>query len=97
MPFKIHFLTGYSSDHNEISIANANIVVLYAGSLRINVAYVFSEYLTFYKWCVTKVAHCMVSSHEPENSCEVLVHQWSNIRHGILRSRFQIGISADKF
>ena len=43
MPFKIHFLTGYSSDQNEISMANANNVALYAGSLRINVAYVFSE------------------------------------------------------
>ena len=31
----------------------------------------------------------MVSSHEPENSCEVLVYQWSNVRHGIFRSRFQ--------
>ena len=58
VPFKIHFLTGYSSDHNKISMANANIVVLYAGSLRINVAYVFSEKLTFYRWCITKVAHC---------------------------------------
>ena len=24
----------------------------------------------------------MVSSHEPENSFEVLVYQWSNVRHG---------------
>ena len=45
VPFKIHFLTGYSFDHNEIAMANANIVALYAGSLRINVAYVFSELL----------------------------------------------------
>ena len=41
--FKIHFLTGYSSDHNGTSMANANIVALYAGNLKINVAYVFSE------------------------------------------------------
>ena len=31
--FKIHFITGYSLDHNETSMANANIVALYAGSL----------------------------------------------------------------
>ena len=43
VPFKIHFLTGYSSDHNETSMDNANIVALYADSLRINVAYVFYE------------------------------------------------------
>ena len=35
---------------------NANIDALYAGSLRINVAYVFSELFSIYKWCVTKVA-----------------------------------------
>ena len=43
VPFKIHFLTGYSSDHNEMSLANANILAFYADSLRIDVAYVFSE------------------------------------------------------
>ena len=43
VPFKIHFLTGYLLDHNGTSIINANIVALYAGSLKINVAYVFSE------------------------------------------------------
>ena len=43
VPFKIHFLTCYSSDRDKISMANANIDALYAGSLRINVAYVFSE------------------------------------------------------
>ena len=43
MPFKILFLTCYSSDHNKIPVANANVDALYAGSLRINVAYVFSE------------------------------------------------------
>ena len=58
MPLKIHFLTCYSSDHDKISMANANIDALYAGSLRINVAYVFLSNFTFYKWCVTKVAHC---------------------------------------
>ena len=41
-------------------MANANIDALYAGNLQINVAYVFfSSNLTFYLWCVTKVAHCM--------------------------------------
>ena len=39
-------------------MANANIDALNAGSLRIKIAYFISEYLTFYKWCVTKVAHC---------------------------------------
>ena len=43
VPFKIHFLTGYSSDHNEVSMANVNIVAFYAGSLRINVAYVIPD------------------------------------------------------
>ena len=44
-------------------MANANIDALYAGSLEINVAYVFPSNFTFYKWCVTKVAHCMIRSH----------------------------------
>ena len=43
VPCKIPFLTCYSSDHDKISMANANIDALYAGSLEINVAYVFSE------------------------------------------------------
>ena len=43
VPFKIHFLTGYSLDHIETSMAIANIVALYAGIIRINVAYVFFE------------------------------------------------------
>ena len=43
VPFKIHFLTCYSSDHDKISMANANIDALYAGSLRIKIAFVFSE------------------------------------------------------
>ena len=43
VPFKINFLTCYSSDHNKISMANANIDKIYAGSLSINIAYVFSE------------------------------------------------------
>ena len=58
--FKIHFPTCFSSDHNKISMANANINVLYAGSLRIKIAYFVSEKFSFYKWCVTKVAYCMV-------------------------------------
>ena len=45
----------------------------------------------------TQLSNNMVSSHEPENSCEVLVYQWSNVRHGIFRSRFQRSISADQF
>ena len=43
MPFKIRFLTCFTSDHNNISLANANIDALYAGSLRIKIAYVFFE------------------------------------------------------
>ena len=43
VPFKFHFLTCYLSDHDKISMANANIDALYAGSLRINAAYVFFE------------------------------------------------------
>ena len=43
VPFMIHFLTCYSSDHDKIPMANANIDALYAGSLRIKIAYVFSE------------------------------------------------------
>ena len=33
--FKIHFPTCFSSDHNKIYMANANIDALYAVSLRI--------------------------------------------------------------
>ena len=44
VPFKIHFLTCYPSDHNNFSTANANIDALYAGSLKINIAYVFPSY-----------------------------------------------------
>ena len=43
VPFKIHFLTCFSSDQIKISIANTNIDALYAGSLRIIIAYFFSE------------------------------------------------------
>ena len=45
----------------------------------------------------TQLGNNMVSSHEPENSCEVLLYQWSNVRHGIFRSRFQRSISGDQF
>ena len=38
-------------------MANANIDALYAGCLRIKIAYFVSEYFSFYKWCVNKVAH----------------------------------------
>ena len=41
--FKIHFLTCVLSDHNKISMANANIDALYAGSLRIKIAYYILE------------------------------------------------------
>ena len=40
---KLHFLLCFSSDHNEISMANANIDVLYVGSLRIEISHLFSE------------------------------------------------------
>ena len=43
VPFKIHFLTYYSSGHDKMSMANATIDVLYAGSLRIKTTYVFYE------------------------------------------------------
>ena len=43
VPFKIHFLIYFSSDHDKTSMANANIDELYAGSLRIKIAHVFSK------------------------------------------------------
>ena len=43
VPLKIHFLTYFSSDHDKISKANANIDALYAGSLSIKITYVFSK------------------------------------------------------
>ena len=43
----------------------------------------------------TQLSNTIVSSHDHENSREVLVYQWSNIRHGIFRSRFRRSISAD--
>ena len=55
VPFEIHFLTCYLFDHDKISMSNANIDVLYAGSLSLS----FPSIFTFYKWCVTKVAHCI--------------------------------------
>ena len=47
----------------------------------------------------TQLSNNIVSSHDHENSREVLVYQWSNVRHSIFRSRFQRStcISADKF
>ena len=59
MPFKIHFLTCFSFDHNKIAMAIAKIDALYAGSLRIKIAYFVTELFYIYKWCVTKVAHCI--------------------------------------
>ena len=32
---------------------------------------------------LTQMSNNIVSSHDHENSCEVLVYQWSNVRHGI--------------
>ena len=68
MPFKIHFLTCFSSDHNKITMANANIDAPHAGRLRIKIAYYSLSNFTFYKWCVTKVAHCICA-----NNCEMYV------------------------
>ena len=50
VPFKIHFLTCLSSDHNKITMGNANIDALNAGSLRIKKNISFPSYFTFYKW-----------------------------------------------
>ena len=44
-------------------MANATINALYAGSLRLNFFISFLNNCTFYKWCVTKVAHCNQRSH----------------------------------
>ena len=40
-----------------MSIANATIDARYAGSLRLKISFFLNNF-TFYKWCVTKVAHC---------------------------------------
>ena len=41
-------------------MANATIDALYAGSLKLKISYIsFLNNFTFYKWCVTKVAHCI--------------------------------------
>ena len=48
------------SDHNKISMANATIDALYADSLRLKKYHIsYLNNFTFYKWCVTKVAHCI--------------------------------------
>ena len=52
VPFNIHFIIHFKSDHNAISVANANIDALYAGSLRIKISYFIFEY--FY---ILKVVH----------------------------------------
>ena len=62
VPFKIHFLTCFSSVHNKISLSDANIDALYASSLRIKIEYFVLELFYIYKWCVTKVAHCTFST-----------------------------------
>ena len=44
-------------------MANATIDALNAGSLRFKIIYFFFlKNFTFYKWCVTKVAHCIFFS-----------------------------------
>ena len=43
----------------------------------------------------TQLSNNIVCLHDHENSREVLVYQWPNVRHGIFRSRFQRSISAD--
>ena len=43
-------------------MANAYIDALYAGSLKLKISYFFPSNFTFYKWCVTKVAYCIVWS-----------------------------------
>ena len=40
-------------------MANATIDALYAGSLRLKISYFFLNNFTFYKWYLTKVAHCI--------------------------------------
>ena len=40
-------------------MANAYINALYVGSLRIKIHISFPSNFTLYKWCITKVAHCM--------------------------------------
>ena len=39
-------------------MANATIDALYAGSLSFKYPISSLNNMTFYKWCVTKVAHC---------------------------------------
>ena len=41
-------------------MANANKDALYVGSLKIKMSHLFPRNFTSYKWCVTKVAHCIV-------------------------------------
>ena len=53
-------------------MANSKIDTLYAGSLRIKIHVSFPSNITFYKWCVTKVAHCTVP--DAEFVSEVLRH-----------------------
>ena len=43
VPFKINFLTCFSSDHNKISMPNAHIDALYAASVKTKIAYFFSQ------------------------------------------------------
>ena len=42
----------------------------------------------------TQLSNNIVRKHYHENSREVLVYQWSNVRHGTFRSRFLRSISA---
>ena len=62
-------------------MANATIDALYAGSLRLKIFCFFLDNFAFYKWCVTKVAHCKSVFHHP--SCvnfffyQHLLNHWS--------------------
>ena len=49
----------FHNDCNKTSLAHANIDALYAGSLRLKISFLFPSNFTFYKWCVTKKAHCI--------------------------------------
>ena len=53
-------------------MANANIDALYVGSHKIKISPFFSKKFKFYKWCVTKVAHCIVIDCDQFKTCLIL-------------------------
>ena len=60
VPFKVHFLIRFRSDHNKISMTNAKIDALYAGSLRIKFQISALSNYTFYKGIyLSKALTCM--------------------------------------